>query len=93
MEAGGLTNSIAHGWSPIGAHQVSIELEPQETAQFVFVLGYHENPVEKKFDPPGSQIINKRTVKPVLQKYLNPAGAEAAFKKLQQHWELSLIHI
>jgi cellobiose phosphorylase len=87
VEAGELTNSIAHGWSPIGAHQVNIELEPNETVQFVFVLGYHENPVEKKFDPPGSQIINKRTVKPVLAKYLNPVGAEAAFKKLQQHWE------
>jgi cellobiose phosphorylase len=90
VEAGELTNSIAHGWSPIGAHQVSIDLEPNETAQFVFVLGYHENPVEKKFDPPGSQIINKRTVKPVIAKYLSPAGADAAFEKLRQYWETTL---
>ena len=90
VEAGELTNSIAHGWSPIGAHQVSIDLEPNETAKFVFVLGYHENPVEKKFDPPGSQIINKRTVKPVIAKYLSPAGADAAFEKLRQYWETTL---
>jgi len=90
VEAGELTNSIAYGWSPIGAHQVNIELDPEETAQFVFVLGYHENPVEKKFDPPGSQIVNKRTVKPVLAKYLNPAGADAAFEKLRQYWENTL---
>ena len=90
VEAGELTNSIAHGWSPIGAHQVSIDLEPNETAQFVFVLGYHENPVEKKFDPPGSQIFNKRTVKPVIAKYLSPAGADAAFEKLRQYWETTL---
>jgi cellobiose phosphorylase len=90
VEAGELTNSIAYGWSPIGAHQVNIELDPQETAQFVFVLGYHENPVDKKFDPPGSQIVNKRTVKPVIAKYLSPAGADAAFEKLRQYWETTL---
>jgi cellobiose phosphorylase len=90
VEAGELTNSIAYGWSPIGAHQVEIDLEPEETAQFVFVLGFHENPVDKKFDPPGSQIINKRTVKPVLAKYLNAAGADAAFEKLRQYWETTL---
>jgi cellobiose phosphorylase len=90
VEAGELTNSIAYGWSPIGAHQVSIELDPEETAQFVFILGFHENPVEKKFDPPNSQIINKHTVKPVIAKYLSPAGADAAFEKLHQYWEATL---
>ena len=90
VEAGSLTNSIAYGWSPIGAHQVNIELEPNETAQFVFVLGYHENPVEHKFDPPNSQTINKRTVKPVIAKYLSIAGADAAFEKLRQYWETTL---
>ncbi len=44
VEAGQLTNSIAHGWSPIGAHQVKLDLAPGETRQIVFVLGYHENP-------------------------------------------------
>ena len=58
---GSSTNSIAHGWSPIGAHQVKLELEPGETRQIVFVLGYHENPVAEKFDPPSSQTINKKT--------------------------------
>ena len=67
-----LTNSVAHGWSPIGAHQVKLDLEPGETRQIVFVLGYHENPEDEKFDPPGSQTINKNTVKPVIAKYLEP---------------------
>jgi cellobiose phosphorylase len=71
VEAGELTNSIAHGWSPIGAHQVKLVLEPGETRQIVFVLGYHENPKDQKFDPPGSQTINKKTVKPVIAKYLD----------------------
>jgi len=70
VEAGQLTNSVAHGWSPIGAHQVRLVLEPGETQQVVFVLGYHENPRDRKFDPPGSQTINKSLVKPVIARYL-----------------------
>jgi len=30
VESGELSNSIAHGWSPIGAHQVNLELAPGE---------------------------------------------------------------
>jgi cellobiose phosphorylase len=87
VEAGQLTNSIAHGWSPIGAHQVKLELEPGETQQIVFVLGYHENPVDQKFSPAGSQIINKSTVKPVIAKYLDAGEADAAFERLRLYWE------
>jgi cellobiose phosphorylase len=87
VKAGQLTNSIAHGWSPIGAHQVKLELAPGETKQIVFVLGYHENPVDQKFDPPGSQIINKKTVKPTIARYLDPKQADAAFEQLRQYWE------
>ncbi|MGA2086151.1 MAG: hypothetical protein ABSG60_11580, partial [Terracidiphilus sp.] len=87
VEAGQLTNSIAHGWAPIGAHQAKLELAPGETRQIVFVLGYHENPVAEKFDPPGSQTINKKTVKPVIAKYLDPKEADAAFERLRQYWE------
>jgi cellobiose phosphorylase len=87
VEAGQLTNSIAHGWSPIGAHQVKLELEPGETRQIVFVLGYHENPVDQKFDPAGSQTINKTLVKPVIRKYLDTAEADAAFERLRQYWD------
>ena len=71
VETGQLTNSIAYGWSPIGAHQVKLELEPGETRQIVFVLGYHENPTDQKFDPAGSQTINKKLVKPVIARYLD----------------------
>jgi len=87
VQAGQLTNSIAHGWSPIGAHQVKLDLEPGETRQIVFLLGYHENPVAEKFDPPGTQTINKKTVKPVIAKYLDPKAADAAFERLRQYWE------
>ena len=87
VEAGQLTNSIAHGWSPMGAHQVKFDLGPGETRQFVFLLGYHENPEDEKFDPPGSQTITKKTIKPVIAKYLDRHRADAAFECLRKYWE------
>jgi cellobiose phosphorylase len=50
-------------------------------------LGYHENPIEEKFDPPHSQTINKRTVTPVIQKYLQPEIVEIAFQELKKYWD------
>jgi cellobiose phosphorylase len=86
VERGRLANSVAHGWAPIGAHHVKLELEPGETQQIIFVLGYHENPREEKFDPPDSQILNKRTAKPVIAKYLDFAHVDAAFQNLRRYW-------
>jgi cellobiose phosphorylase len=82
-----LSNSVAHGWAPVGVHQVKIELVPGETQQIIFVLGYHENPQDQKFDPPDSQTINKKSVKPVFAKYLDSANVDAAFKKLCRYWD------
>jgi cellobiose phosphorylase len=87
VERGRLTNSIAHGWAPIGAHQVKAELAPGETRQITFVLGYHENPRDQKFDPPDSQLLNKKTVKPVIAKYLDAATVDAAFRNLRRYWD------
>jgi cellobiose phosphorylase len=87
VECGRLTNSVAHGWAPIGAHQVRAELAPGETREIIFVLGYHENPRDQKFDPPESQILNKRTVKPIIAKYLHSAHVDAAFRDLRRYWK------
>ena len=86
VAAGRLTNSIAHGWAPVGVHQAKIELDAGESRQIVFVLGYHENPPERKFDPPESQTIYKETVKPTIAKYLSAKEADAAFERLREHW-------
>jgi cellobiose phosphorylase len=87
VEAGRLTNSIAYGWSPIGAHQVDLELSPGAMREIVFVLGYHENPTDKKFDPPDSQTIDKKLVKPVIARALDAKAADAAFERLRRHWD------
>jgi len=86
VERGAAANSIAHGWAPVGTFHSKVRLEPGETRQIIYLLGYHENPVERKFDPPGSQSICKTTVRPVIAKYLDPARTEAAFQALRLYW-------
>jgi cellobiose phosphorylase len=87
VERGACTGSIAHGWAPIGSLQINIPLSPGETRRVIFLLGYRENPKEQKFDPPGSNKLNKHTVKPVIQRFLDPLQIDAAFEDLSLHWE------
>ncbi|MGB8213289.1 MAG: glycosyl transferase [Anaerolineales bacterium] len=86
VEAGHSFDSVAHGWQPIGSHHVKVQLKAGESKKIIFILGYHENPKDAKFDPPGSQTINKQTVKPVIANYLQPENVEAAFVTLQEYW-------
>jgi cellobiose phosphorylase len=87
VERGQSFNSIAHGWAPMGSHHVKVTLKPGETHHIIFLLGYHENPKDQKFDPPGSQTINKRTVKPVIARYLDKGNVDAAFEALRAYWD------
>ena len=86
VSKGRLSNSIAHGWQPIGAQQVEATLEAGEHKTVIFILGYHENPNESKFDPPGSQTINKQTVLPIIERFRQPEQVETAMKSLRNHW-------
>ncbi len=86
VERGSLTSSIAHGWQPIGAQHIRLHLEAGEQHTLIFLLGYYENPVEDKFDPPGTQLINKHSVLPIIQKYLQPMQVQRAFEQLQEYW-------
>ena len=65
---GGARRVCRTPWRMAGRRSARImcawSLQPGETRQIVFVLGYHENPVDEKFDPPDSQTVNKKTVKP-----------------------------
>jgi cellobiose phosphorylase len=95
VEKGRSANSEAHGWSPIGSHHVKLKLSPGETRQVIFILGYQKNPNDQKFDPPESQTLNKRTVKPIIAKYRDVKNVDAAFDALQAHWDelLSIVHV
>jgi cellobiose phosphorylase len=87
VEAGKSSDSIAYGWQPVGSHHVRTKLKAGERKRIVFLLGYHENPKDAKFDPPGSQTINKQTVRPIIEKYLQPEQVEAAFAALRKYWD------
>jgi cellobiose phosphorylase len=86
VESGKSSNTEAHGWQPIGSHHVSVKLKAGESKQILFILGYAENLKDDKFDPPGSQIINKKKAKAALEKYLKQANADKAFVELRDYW-------
>jgi cellobiose phosphorylase len=84
VERGQLSDSIAHGWSPHGAHHVRLALEPGATKEVIFLLGYWENPRESKFEAPG--VINKTLVRPVIERWLRPETVEEGFETLKAGW-------
>jgi cellobiose phosphorylase len=87
VETGKTSNSLRVGWSPVGVHHLKVSLAPNEKRRIVFLLGYHENPADAKFSPPGSQTINKQTVLPVIEKYLDVNQVDAGFNALQEAWD------
>ena len=90
VERGESANSVAHGWAPHGSHHVRFLLAPGETREVIFLLGYWENPREAKFDPPGSQILNKTLVRPVIDRWLRPETVAEGFRQLRESWSSRL---
>ena len=80
----GCTNSIAHGWAPVGAMQFSLELEPGQTESIILMLGYIENPQEEKWESDG--IINKQRAVALQQHYDSDEKFFAAKEKLGAFW-------
>lgn len=87
VERGQCGNSEAHGWAPVGVHQVNLTLQPGESRQIIFVLGYAENPEDAKFDPPGSNTLRKNNVRPTIQKYLEERAVNQAWQDLKGYWD------
>ena len=90
VQRGESAGSVAHGWSPVGSHHVRLDLDPGESREIIFLLGYAENPREAKFSPPGSQTLNKSLVRPVINHWLGPATVQAGLAALRQSWDARL---
>jgi cellobiose phosphorylase len=75
----------AHGWSPIASHYIEVELQPGESKDFVFVLGYVENAQDEKWE--SKNIINKTKAKETIAKFDTAEKVDAAFAELKQYWD------
>ena len=84
VAAGKASNSVADGWSPIASHYKEITLQPGESKQLVFILGYVENPVEEKFNADGS--MNKSRAYAMMEQYNTPEKVAAGLAALKEMW-------
>lgn len=85
VASGKSSNSVAHGWSPIASHCIEVTLQPGETRDIVFVLGYVENADEEKWESKG--IINKTKAKATIEKFDTAQKVDAAMAELRNYWD------
>lgn len=78
-------NSVAHGWSPVASHYLEVTLQPGESRDFVFVLGYVENAQDEKWESPG--IINKTQAKATISRFDTAEKVNAAWLELKAYWD------
>lgn len=78
-------NSVAHGWSPIASHQLDITLQPGESRDLVFMLGYVENPVDHKWESKG--VIDKTRAREMMAMFDTSEKVDRAFDTLRKEWD------
>ena len=84
---GACRNSRAHGWNPVGAHQLDLDLAPGETTRFAFLLAYVEQP-EPKFT--GPRTANKSAGRAILERYRRPGAVADALARVRVRWDALL---
>lgn len=83
-------NSIASGWSPIGAFEQEITLQPHETKQVIYLLGFIENEENNKWESPN--VINKARAHALIDKYMDINNVSTEFLKLNNYWNELFSH-
>ena len=81
---GSCSNSMASGWFPIASHQIDITLAPGEEKEFIFLLGYCENPSDQKWDAPN--VIRKAPAHALTERFHTSEQVESAFEQLRCYW-------
>jgi len=95
--------SVAHGWSPMASHYIELDLQPGESRDIIFLLGYEENKQEEKFEQDArpnrgdttlitSQgddrtIINKRHAHELMASLSTTEQVDAEFQRLTRYWD------
>ena len=98
--AGKPAMSVAHGWSPIASHYIEVELQPGQSKDYIFLLGYAENEQEEKFDTNtlnstlitslgdlDRTIINKVKAHELIRHFSTVEAVDAAFDELRRQWD------
>ncbi len=83
--SGDAKKTIAHGWNPIGSHQINLKLEPGASETFSFLLAYVEQGDLPKFDRPF--VMNKTKGRELLAKYQKSGAVDEAFKAVKNLWD------
>lgn len=78
-------NSEAHGWSPIASHYMEITLQPGESRDLVFMLGYVENEHDEKWESKG--VINKTKAREMIARFDTAEKVDKAFDDLRAYWD------
>ena len=92
------SNSVAHGWSPIASHYIELTLQPGETRDLIFLLGYAENEQDDKYAPATAglitsmgeadhTVINKAKVQETIHRLSTAEAVDDAFRELCHMWD------
>jgi cellobiose phosphorylase len=84
VAAGQAANSRADGWSPLASLYFHLDLAPGASEELVLVLGYAENPTDRKWERPG--VLNKSQARQVLAEFATGGRVDRALDELQQYW-------
>jgi cellobiose phosphorylase len=85
VRRGKLECGIAHGWSPVAAFQLDVELGPGEETSAVFLLGYVENPEDRKWEAPGR--VNKELATAMRARFDTDGKVDAELAALRARWD------
>jgi cellobiose phosphorylase len=101
--AGRPANSLAHGWSPIASHYIEVELQPGESRDLIFLLGYVENEPDEKFSEADIErkrngsllssqesdrtLVNKKKAIETISRFSTTESVDAAFAELNRMWD------
>ncbi|MDO5400795.1 MAG: glycosyl transferase [Eubacteriales bacterium] len=81
------TSASSHitGWYPIACHRLDVTLAPGQSYRATFVLGYGQNPRDRKFLSPG--VIRKDTAHRVMAKFADFQAVDQALDSLKAYWD------
>lgn len=101
--AGKPSNSLAHGWSPIASHYIEVELQPGESKDYIFLLGYVENAQDEKFSDEDVErkkagtlissqasdhtLVNKKKARQLIERFSTVEAVDEAFAQLSGMWD------